>query len=465
MYADGASPVNCVFAVSVRGEISPERLRHALNTVQAKHPLLQAGIVWKRGRPYFEGGVAAAGGGEGGNVGEIPVRVMERGSEDDWQRVTEAEWGLPFDVVKGPLARVVWVRSGDKPDETGAEPVSELVLVCPHCICDGATGVTLMREILLLLDRPEEVIGSYSVFRSVKEIIPRSLLADSGGRIKAYLRSLGLRILFSLRPIRKTEEEGKNYVIRWRLDEGMSGALIERCKSEDVTVHSAFCVALLGAYKEVKKGESKNKVICPVDIRRYVREIRKDMMFAFAPIVELSVAATGGGSSQGAVVEAGSGGDSREAEVEVEGSVAAAGFWEQCRQLKESLAEKIDTIKAYELLLHSEYYHPVAKKLIRWLCSDAGSHDFTFSNMGRLDIPEEYETFSVETVYTPTVAFPWRNPTTVVVSSFRRKMEFAYVSNSGFLPYSEAMAIKERAMEVLADVIQALVQPVPSELK
>jgi hypothetical protein len=440
MYADGASPVNCVFTVSVRGEVKEEKLRFALNTVQAKHPLLQARIVWKRGRPYFEGG----------NVGKIPVRVLERRSGDDWQKVTEEEWGLSFEAGKGPLARMVWVRQGDKPDERGAETVSELMLICPHCICDGATGVTLMREILLVMDRPEEVIGSYSVFRSVKEMIPRSLLADRGGRIKAYLRSLGLRILFSLRPIRKTGEEGKNYVIRWRLDEGMCGGLIDRCKSENVTVHSAFCVALLGAYKEVKKEESKNKVICPVDIRRYVREIRKDMMFAFAPIAELSVAATGGDGSQGAVVEAGSSG--------VAGA-GAAGFWEQCRQMKEDLAEKIDTIKAYELLLHSEYYHPVAKKLIRWLCSDAGSHDFTFSNMGRLDIPEEYETFSVEAVYSPTVAFPWRNPTTVVVSSFRRQMEFAYVSNSGFLPFGEAMAIRERAMEVLADVTRVIVQP------
>ena len=167
MYVDGASPVNCVFAVRVSGRLSPERMRLALDTVQAKHPLLRARISWRRGRPYFESGT----------VGEIPVRVLERRSEDDWQRVTEAEWGLPFDAGRGPLARVVWVRSG----EGGVETVSELVLICPHCICDGATGVTLMREILLLLDRPEEMIGSYSVFRSLKEIIPRSLLADKGG--------------------------------------------------------------------------------------------------------------------------------------------------------------------------------------------------------------------------------------------------------------------------------------------
>jgi hypothetical protein len=137
-----------------------------------------------------------------------------------------------------------------------------------------------------------------------------------------------------------------------------------------------------------------------------------------------------------------------------EGASEGAGFWEQCRRLKGDLAEKMATIKAYELLLHSEYYHPVARKLIRWLCADEGSHDFTFSNMGRLDIPEQYETFSVEAVYSPTVAFPWRNPTTVVVSSFKGVMDFAYVSNTGFLRYDEAEAIKEKAMEVLADVTQ-----------
>ncbi len=447
MYADGAHPVNCVFTVSLRGDVSPQRLRFALNKVQAKHPLLQARILLRGRRPYFQGGGVAPDGRNGapggGPVGEIPVRVLERKSGDDWQKVTEAEWELAFDVKKGPLARVVWLRSGARPDEAGGDAISELMLVCPHCICDGATGVTLMREILLLLDQPEELIGSYPVFQSVKEIIPRSLLASKGGRIKAYLRSLGLRILFSLRPIRQTEVKGQPYVIRWRLDKGMSGALIERCKLEKVTVHAALCVALLESYWEIKKEEARNKVICPVDIRRYVREIRKDMMFAFAPIVELGLGPVAGEGK-------------RIANNDLGGAV----FWEQCRQLKGDLAEKMATIKAYELLLHSEYYHPVARKLIRWLCTDAGSHDFTFSNMGRLDIPEEYETFSVEAVYSPTVAFPWRNPTTVVVSSFKGQMDFAYVSNTGFLRYDEAMAIKERVNQVLTDVTQAAVLPV-----
>lgn len=451
MYADGMSPVNCVFTVSLRGDVSPEGLRIALDKVQAKHALLRARILSKRGRPYFQGGSVGADGRRvpGGAVGEIPVRVLDRKSDDDWQKVTEEEWALPFDVEKGPLARVVWLRAGFR-SEVGGGAISELMLVCPHCICDGATGVTLMREILLLLDQPEDLIGDYPVFQSVKEIIPGSLLASKGGRIKAYLRSLGLRILFSLRPIRPAGVKGQPYVIRWQLDEGISGVLIERCKLEEVTVHAALCVIFLEAYREIKKGEARNKVICPVDIRRYVREIRKDMMFAFAPIVELGMAQTGGAAGGG--VEGGAAGSDL--------GVGGTGFWERCRQLKGELAEKMATIKAYELLLFSEYYHPVAKKLIRWLCTDAGSHDFTFSNMGRLDIPEEYETFTVEAVHSPTVAFPWRNPTTVVVSSFRGQMDFAYVSNTGFLRYDEAVAIREKVRQALTDVVQADVLPV-----
>lgn len=421
MYADGTRPVNCVFTVSLQGELSEERLRFALNKVQAKHPLLQARIQTKRGRPYFLGD---------GLAPKIPVRVLQRKSDEDWQKVTEEEWELPFDVKEGPLARVVWLRS---------EEVSELLLICPHCICDGATGVTLMREFLLLLDRPEASIGHSPVFQSMKDIVPRSFYA---GKLKGYLKSLLMRALFFLRPIRHAGVEGKKYAIRWRLEENRSEGFVERCKMERVTVHSALCVALLEAYRDVKKDAAKNKVICPVDIRRFVREIRKDMMFAFAPIVELRLVGPGAG--------VGVGGAER------------TDFWELCRQLKGDLAEKMETIKAYELLLHSEYYHPVTKKLIRWLCAEEGSHDFTFSNMGRLDIGGGYSTFLVRAAYSPTVAFPWRNPTTVVVSSFGGTMDFAYVSNTGYVRYDEAMAIRLRVMEIVETVLSTVAVPIDS---
>jgi hypothetical protein len=415
MYAEGAVPVNCVFTVSLRGSLSPGSLRVALRGLQRKHPLLRASIRrGPGGRPWFQ---------LEGQAPEIPVQVIERQTAGDWLKVVEAQWEIGFDVGVGglagmgvtagaaPLARVIWLQSAE---------VSELILVCPHCVCDGTTGVTLMREILVLLDRPQQAMEAYGLFGSVQELVASALLPGWGARWKGILKSLAARVFFALKPVGLPPPRGRNYTIHWRLDTEMTELLVNRCRSEGSSVYAALCVAWLDAWREVKKDAARNKVICPVDIRRYVQGIKTDTMFAFAPIIELSAS-------------------------------PGADFWERSRRLRAEMSEKVGKIKAHELLLCSEYYHPAVKKLIRWLCSDAGSHDFTFSNMGRLDIPEDFDTFSVEAVYSPTVAFPWRNPTTVVVSSFRGQMDFALVSNTGWLRKEEGMEIKESAMRVLRE--------------
>jgi hypothetical protein len=441
MYVEGAVPVNCVFTVSLRGSLSPGSLQVALRGLQRKHPLLRASIRrGPGGRPWFQ---------LEGQAPEIPVQVIERQTAGDWLKVVEAQWEIGFDVGMGglgeaengqmemaagmgtfegvtaeatsegmgsiggagPLARVIWLQSAE---------VSELILVCPHCVCDGTTGVTLMREMLALLDRPQQAMEAYGLFGSVQDLVASALLPGWRARWKGILKSLAARVVFALKPVGLPAPGGRNYTIHWRLDTEMTELLVNRCRSEGSSVYAALCVAWLDAWREVKKDAARNKVICPVDIRRYVQGIKTDMMFAFAPIIELSA----------------SPGDD---------------FWERSRRLRAEMSEKVSKIKAHELLLCSEYYHPAVKKLIRFLCSDAGSHDFTFSNMGRLDIPEHFDTFSVEAVYSPTVAFPWRNPTTVVVSSFRGQMDFALVSNTGWLRNEEGMEIKESAMRVLRE--------------
>ncbi len=406
MYVDGMTPVNCVFPVSLRGHFSAEQVKAALRQLQRKHPLLRVRIQkGLRGRPYFL---------SDGTAPEIPVRVEDSKPYWDWVKVVQEEWVLPWESRNGPLARVVLLPSEDK---------TMLFLTCPHCICDGATGTTLMRELLYLLDQPGGDIGpSYQGFRSVKELLGRE---DKRGWWKGYLKSLVARAFFSLKPLGKVRTAGEAWLEQWQLDEGMSSMLIQQCREQGVTVHAALCVAFLEAYERVKGDAVKGKVICPVDIRRYVRAIKKDTMFAFAPIIELSGASAARGAE----------------------------FWARCRSLKGELTQKMADVRAGQLLLQSEFYHGIAGKLIRFLCTDPGGHDFTFSNMGRLEIPEEFEHFSVENIYSPTVSFPWRNPTTIVVSSYRGKMDFAYVSNTAFLPQEEGVKIREGAMHRLMDVV------------
>ncbi|NQD71307.1 hypothetical protein HP439_11305, partial [Sphingobacterium shayense] len=71
-----------------------------------------------------------------------------------------------------------------------------------------------------------------------------------------------------------------------------------------------------------------------------------------------------------------------------------------------------------------------------------------------IDIPRTYKNFEVETVYSPTVAFPWLNSNTLVVSTFGGQMDFSFISNEHFLSQEEAVKIKKCAIDLLASSIQ-----------
>nr|WP_294872051.1 condensation domain-containing protein [uncultured Pedobacter sp.] len=402
MYVDASTPLNCVFAVTIRGSFTLERLRNALHRVQQKHPLLRASIKEDAaGVPYFV---------SSNKLSEIPVRIGERVSDDDWKIQSKAEWRKLFDGKSAPLARVVWLKDAE---------VSDLILVCPHCICDGTTFIALMSEILEVLDKPEKELSSYLPFNSMEGLLSQSFKASKGKILKAKFFSVVARLFFLFKSTKSKKPEGQNYFVHWRLDAEKTAALTIECKTAGASVYAALCVILLKAFQSVKGNKAQGKIICPVDVRRFVTEIKEDTMFAFAPIAELSV-------------------DDK-----------LAGFWEKAKKVKEDLNAKIAAMNVHELLIMSEYFHGSVKKMVKYLLTTEGSHDVTFSNMGRLGIPENYDSFEVEAIYSPTVGFPWRNPNTIVVSTFKGEMDFSFCSNDAFLPESEAIAIKNKALELL----------------
>lgn len=93
--------------------------------------------------------------------------------------------------------------------------------------------------------------------------------------------------------------------------------------------------------------------------------------------------------------------------------------------------------------------HPVVSRMIRMLKSSEGGHDVTLSNMGKVNIPNDYTNFNLETVFSPTVAFPWLNSNTLVASTYNQQMDFTFMSNENFLPKEEAHLIKDKAIELL----------------
>lgn len=403
MYVDAETPLNCVFVVKIKGTILLENLRIALAKIQQKHPLLRTRIKEDdAGVPHFV---------SSNNLSAIPLRMVERLGEADWQEQSKVEWKTLFEGESLPLARLVWIK--------GTE-CSELLLVCPHCICDGTGFVALMSEMLQLLDHPEQELIPYPPFNSIEELLSSSFTSSTGKVLKTKVFAVLARLFFLLKSSKHKHPKGEGYLLNWKLTELETLTLAGACKDAGVTVHAALCVAFMEAFQLVRGAKAQGKVICPVDVRHFVEEIKKDALFAFAPIAELALPKDKGKD-----------------------------FWAKATELKTALKNKIAAMKVHELLVMSEYFHGSVNKMLKHLKTTDGGHDITLSNMGRLRIAEHYDSFEVETLYSPNVGFPWRNANTLVVSTFKKRMDFTFLSNDSFLPEEEAKAIRDQAMELL----------------
>jgi hypothetical protein len=401
MYVDPQTPLNCVFTARINGELLEQNFKTALEKIQQKHALLRVVIDSKSEKyPFFI---------EEKEIAPIPLRIVERKTDQDWLTESQKEWKILFEEEKTPLARVVWVRGQD---------VSEVFWAIPHCISDGTTGVTLMKELLQLLDNPALELEPYETFTSVDEFLPSNFNVKSK-KFKAKLYLTFARFFFMLQQKSKKRNLGKDYVLHQKLDPTTTAQITERCKANGVSVHALLCSAFMQAFQEVKGKEAKGKVISPVDVRHFIPEIKEDHLFAFAPTVDLAIKK---GNSD---------------------------LLNNAKQIKEDLVQKIGKMEARELLWMGEQMHPIVDRMISMLKSSNGGHDVTLSNMGRINIPNEYKNFSIETIFSPTVAFPWLNSNTLVASTYNHQMDFIFLSNEDFLPKAEAAKIKEKAIALM----------------
>lgn len=401
MYVDPETPLNCIYTARIKGEIPEENFKAALIRIQQKHPILRTNIDHNIGNyPYFMGQK---------DIEPIPLRIVERTTDDDWFKESEKGWFKLFETPKKPLAEVVWVKGQD---------TSEILWVMPHCISDGTTGVTLLRELLSLLDNPYAPLIPYVAFESVDDFLP----SDFNTVIKKYKAGLYLlfaRIFFSMQRKSKKRNQGKSYTIHWKMTQEETRLITEKCKANQISVHALLCSSVMQAFRDVQGDRAKGKVISPVDVRHFIPEIKEDHLFAFAPTVELSIRKN------------------------------SNDVMDNARLIKKDLTAKINKMEARELLWMGEHMHPVVGRMINMLKSSEGGHDITLSNMGKINIPNDYKNFSLETIFSPTVAFPWLNSNTLVTSTYNQQMDFTFMSNENFLPKEEAHLIKDKAIELL----------------
>lgn len=128
---------NVAVAVRIKGLVSVEKFRNAINRAAILHPLLSSRVLYDKDNiAWFHND----------NVPEIPFRVVKLKNENQWLEEMRYENKIPFKLFEGPLIRFVLIKSPE---------VSEFMVYCQHAICDGRSLVYLLKDILALSVEPE----------------------------------------------------------------------------------------------------------------------------------------------------------------------------------------------------------------------------------------------------------------------------------------------------------------------
>lgn len=402
LLGDGTEPFNAVIPFRLRGTFTLKEIQQALAQIQNKHPWLRALISHdEKNIPWF-------------NVPEktvsIPVRIVPRQSEDQWQEESRKEWNTLFNYEKLPLIRFVWIKGED---------VSDMLFAFHHCLCDGGSAMAFLKEFLIALDNPSADIGTENPILGIEDVVPAHILNNRRQRLKArFIGRLAATAIKWIPVGKKAVERQSDYLINWKLDETVSKELIAYCKSQGVTVNTFLSAAVLQAFKKVRGAKSFNKVSCPVDIRRFAQQIKEDHIFAFGLMIVVSA-------------------DEK------------LSFTDNLRAMQKSVEQKTSKLNPYLTMMVMESGHDALKNFTRLLKNGKSSNDCMFSNLGRIQIPHEYKTFTVETILSPSVIGPLGNTTTLVVSTYRGKMDFSFMGSEGYLPHTDAIAVRDEVMQTI----------------
>lgn len=399
---NGTDPFNCVIPFRLRGTFKLENIQQALVQIQNKHPWLKALITYdEKNMPYFEVPESSI---------SIPIRILSFQNENQWQEESKKEWQMPFHHEKLPLIRLVWIKGED---------VSDMLFILHHCLCDGGSAMILLYEFLKVLDNPSADIGAETPILGIQDIVPATILNNRKQQLKAKFIGRLATTIVKYTPVNKKPIERKNdYLIHWKFDQTTSQQLISYCKSNEITVNTFLCAVILRAFKKVRKATFFNKICCPIDIRRITTQVKTDHIFAFGLMLELSIN-------------------------------EKIAFLEDIRLMQQNVEKQTSKLDPYFKMMMIESFHHSLDNFTKLLKNGKSSNDCLFSNLGVIQIPYQYKEFTLETVFSPSAFGTLGKTTGLVVSTFQQKMDFSFIGSEGYLPYTEALAIRDEVMQII----------------
>ena len=221
----------------MKGTVTEEALRNAVDKVQRRHTLLSVRIeINENQTPMFTSE----------DVGKIPVETISRISDQTWIEVYDKACLQPFDFYKEPAIRFYLIQS---------EEISDIMIFCHHVICDGISLAYLARDIMEHLSNSEletETLRNPSPIN--RKLIPIEYKLNP--IVNWFLKRINEKwakekVTFDQEDYLNLHEAyWKNFTHRTlslELTETQTERLVLMCKNEEVTVNSALAIAFIAA--------------------------------------------------------------------------------------------------------------------------------------------------------------------------------------------------------------------------
>lgn len=231
-------PFNVAVVLRINGKISKNLVEKLMTKLQKRHPLLQVRLIFDdNNRPYSTSK----------NVGKIPVTEYKRVDDSQAMKEFHRQLTTPFDLSNNKLLliRVVLYSSTEK---------SDLVVCSYHTISDGYSMLFLTKDLLKFMANPDmsiEVIDfptkDVDLFTpKVRKMIPKrpffAHLLHIALRLYNFFRYLFVgKIKTAKINVHKDDLE----IHSTKLSKEQSAKFLEKCKTENISVHSAVSTVFI----------------------------------------------------------------------------------------------------------------------------------------------------------------------------------------------------------------------------
>ena len=396
--------LHVVVVGKIKGFLDPEVLRRSLLFVQLRHPLLNSHIVGPLDHLMFKT--------EG--TEKIPLEVILNSEPEYWQTIFVNELNTKLENKK-VLLRATLIKPTEK------STTNYLITRIHHGVIDGISAVHLYSEILSFCQKIvsenqipefeklgpppclEKIIADYTVENNTESLISELELPIDTLPFEKYVpfkqRTCGL--------------------IQKQLNASLTQQLIQRCKSEKVTVQGAICSAMmlaLAKHLEPEDQEFYFSCLDAVDMRRRLNSPigNEQMTFLVSSLVCFHTVNQ------------------------------KMSFWDLAKQATEEIQAKLKTPEIYHrILAFGEGVNIILENPEKTISS------VFVSNIGKVKISSNYGQFEIEEISFGASSKMFGSTFTVFVSTFQDQATFNFVYTQPLVSQTVIEKLIKDSMEYL----------------